>query len=650
MLTDVEKLNKRLAREKLARQSAEDLLEKKAMELYEKNKQLAALTENLEKKVANRTLEMQRARDEAILASKIKSDFIANISHELRTPMNGVLGMLSLLADEDLNQDQLELLRTAKASGEQLLLLINDVLDFTKIEENKLELSFAPVNLKELFNVVCKPFEIQANQKDIELHLNLSENVPDIIITDKLRMTQIISNLLSNAVKFTKKGHIDVDLECESITGNLATFCLTVKDTGIGISEQGKGSVFSAFEQADSSITRDFGGTGLGMSITKRLVDKFNGEIKMSSQLGKGTSFTITVAFEIGEQPFDRCANNENFDRSFGTRNILLVEDNKINQIVAEKMLTKQGVTLTIAENGKQAIELLENNVFDLIFMDLQMPVMGGIEAVKQIRNRGLIDIDTPIVAMTAHNTQTHIDECLDVGMQGHISKPIENDKLTKILIKFLNVNIVQSTETTKKVSKTIDGIDLTEGLKRLHGDWVLYYSLIERFLTENEQVVANLRALQRQDNSERLREIFHKLKGSAANLAIANVSRIAANFETKLRQVPALLPTEQELNELESEINRTFESFKELENPHINIHKADIRTESSDYIIKQMDSILYNLNRDVLASEESLHDLMQCELTKQALHFVNEAHAAMSIFDLDTVSRAITQAKNTLV
>lgn len=650
MLSEVDKLKKRLAREKLARQCAEDLLEEKAMELYEKNQQLLALTDNLEKKVAQRTIDMQQARDDAILASKIKSDFIANISHELRTPMNGVLGILSLLAEEELNEEQLYLLRTAKASGEHLLLLINDVLDFTKIEENKLELSFAPVDIRELFAVVCTPFQIQANQKDIELNLKVSDNTPNTIITDKLRLTQIVTNLLSNAVKFTKKGQIDVTLECMNIDGRRANCCLTVKDTGIGISARGMDSVFAAFEQADSSITRDFGGTGLGMSITKRLVDMFKGEIHLASQVGEGSTFSVELAFEIGEEEIFSQEQSKHFDQSNIDNHVLLVEDNKINQMVAEKMLSKMGITLTIAENGKQALEILASNTFDLVFMDLQMPVMGGIEAVKEIRGKGLINANTPIIAMTAHNTQAHIDECLDVGMQGHISKPIQKDKLTEMLTKFLNVEVMQATETMNQPIKPVYGIDLDDGLKRLHGDWVLYYSLIERFLTENQQAVYTLRALILTKSAEQCREVVHKIKGSTANLGMTKISKIAAELENKLRMNMPMFPNEQELNELEKELTKTLESFKHLDNPNKSIKKADIRTESAEYILKQMDSILLNLSKDVLAAEESLKDLMQCELSEETQCFVNEANAAMSIFDIDSVSQVITKAKNTLV
>ncbi len=650
MPSEIEKFKLRLAREKLARQQAENLLEEKAAALYEKNQQLISLTDDLEKQVANRTAQMQKARDEALQALKIKSDFIANMSHELRTPMNGVLGVLSILSHENLNEEQRELLETAQSSGEHLLMVINDVLDFSKIEADKVELVMAPLNIRSYLDNLCKSFQLQAKQKNLEFSLNIDSAIPNELVTDKLRLTQILTNLLSNALKFTLQGQVSVSFESKEVRETDGDFRLIVSDTGIGISPQNLNSVFAAFEQADTSITREFGGTGLGMSITKKLVDMFDGKITVSSELNSGTCFFVDITMQIsGEHQVVECAKSVDKNLASTTR-ILLVEDNKINQLVAKKMLSNWGLQIEIEEDGQQAIDRLKKDTFDIILMDLQMPVKGGVTATKEIRSKGLISSKTPIIAMTAHSTQEHIDECFDAGMQGHISKPIEIDKLQGILKQFVGDLDISNDETLVNRDIIIHGINIQDGLKRLHGDWTLYYSLIKNFLTEHENLGDTLNVLVKSKQADQTRELLHRIKGSGSNLGMTDLAKSAAKLEDNIRGGAQIFPTQIEIESLQRFIEEITSSFALIENPNNSKSSADNRNESIEYISDQMDSILDNLSKDVLASEEGLKDLMQCNMSEDTMKFVNEANNAMLQFDIETVANAIKKAQKTVV
>ncbi len=647
-MDEVDKYKRRLAREKMARQQAEDLLEVKAADLFEKNRELISLSDGLEKLVAQRTAQMQKARDEALTALQVKSDFIANMSHELRTPMNGVLGILSLLLDEDLNTNQKELLGIAQASGEHLLMVINDVLDFSKIEANKIELVLAPVEMRSYIKSVCKTFEMQAQQKNISFEYYINDNVPNSLIIDKLRLTQIITNLLSNAVKFTQQGSVCLHFE-QTSSGNNDQYKLTVTDTGIGISKENLNTVFSAFEQADTSITREFGGTGLGMNITKRLVDMFSGTISLESELGKGTTFCIEIAFEQGEEsvPAEAFANKASNTGNSSGGNILLVEDNKINQLVAKRMLENWGLQVVVAENGQEAIDMLENNAFDLIFMDLQMPIKGGIEATIEIRKHGLVSETTPIIAMTAHSNQSHIDECIEAGMQAHMSKPIDKKLLQEIVETYLYK--VESTEPEQEHTTTIaiDGVDVNDGLARLNGDWQLLHTLIDSFLKEHAGLGERIHNLLQQKDTLDAQSLLHRVKGSGSNLGLVALAKLAGAAETKLKNETTL--NKHEIDDIDTAFEAVATGFAKVDVPAATEQADSSRVESHAYMLEKMGDILLNLNKDMLASEDALADLLACVLPVNTQTHINNAHSAMQQFNMPDVEKEILLAKSSL-
>ncbi|MDT0584055.1 response regulator [Brumicola blandensis] len=643
MPTELARLERRHAREQKARQEAEHLLELKSRELFEKNRELEKLSNSLEKLVAKRTSQMQKARDEALTALQVKSDFIANMSHELRTPMNGVLGVLTLLSDEKLSQEQQELVRVALSSGKHLLGVINDILDFSKIEAKKLELELSSVQIEPYFHSVCAPFALDAKKKGIEFRYDIDIGVPKALVTDPLRFTQIISNLLSNAIKFTDNGGVFLSFTPFNSKG---VYRLTVADSGIGIGQEHIDSVFAAFEQADNSITRDFGGTGLGMNITKNLVEMFKGQILVESELGEGTTFHVDISFAQGEENSDILPLIDAGENPLAESNILLVEDNPVNQMVAMKMLSKWDCHVDLADDGLCALQMLETKDYQLVLMDLQMPNMGGIEATKRIRASKEKFANIPIVAMTAHNSKEHMQECYDAGMQHHISKPIERDSLQAVVLQYLSVSndIQESDEIAVDNSLRIPGIDLASALERVNGDWPLLYSLIARFLTENTNLGNTLKRYLADNDQTNAIILLHKVKGGAANLGIAELSSLAGDYETLLAKQQNW-PDESAFSSLQMMVDNLNKSMQTVDNPSNENQKSTLRQESQGYVLQQLKDLQNLVNKDLFAAEDILKDLLDCELSEGVLEELKNAQNAMNQFDTPMVSAAIAAA-----
>lgn len=645
MTLDPSRTERRLEREKAARQEAERLLEEKSSELYVKNQELANLSESLEKLVAKRTIAMQRARDEALTSLKIKTDFIANMSHELRTPMNGVLGVLALLGDHKLSAEQRELLNVAESSGHHLLGIINDILDFSKIEANKVSLEYSPILVREYFQSTCGPFKLQTEQKAIDFDLQIEDNVPEALMLDKLRFTQILSNLLSNAIKFTKSGGVFVRFMRFG-----SGYRLSVADSGIGMSDKHLKTIFEAFEQADTSITREFGGTGLGMNITKRLVDMFEGEISVESTLGQGSVFHVDMHLKTADTQVQRqVAPAEPSDSDLANSRILLVEDNPINQLVANKILTQWQCEVDIAENGEVALELLAQQRYSVVLMDLQMPVMGGVEATVKLRTEGNLNQNVPIIAMTAHNSPEHIKECLEVGMQEHLPKPIDRDLLKSLLETYLPKTDLVETEDEQQpdpvvASLTIEGIDLVDSLRRVSGDWPLLYSLLMRFIQEYIHLADKLSAFKADNDVEAGIILTHKVKGGSANLGMMALSRVCAEFERNL-QARQEWPSEQALDELNNMLKALNANLELVDNPNSKHVSVELKEISKQDLHSKLTEIVVLLNKDILAAEELLGELHECKLPDDVSEALTEAQVAMDQFDTGRVEQMLSTA-----
>lgn len=414
---------------------------------------LLALTQqhNIRMMEAKET-ELLEAKEAAESATKAKSEFLANMSHEIRTPMNGVIGMLELLRSSPLNREQKHNLEMALFSAEMQLTVINDILDFSKIEAKKLEIRKTVFQPDKLVEQVAEIFSPKASEKGLVLHNKIDRGVPNAVLGDENRIRQVIGNLVNNAVKFTPQGSVTLILSADtqaeqdmepgkSLSDSDQTILhFQVEDTGIGIKPEDTGKLFDSFSQAESSTTRNFSGTGLGLSISKSLVKLMGGEIGVNSTPGKGSTFWFTLPLQLAEMNWD--SQRQPF-KATGERmqgKVLLVEDTLVNREVAKGMLKKLGLEVEVAGNGLEALEMLTNGTYDLVLMDVQMPVMDGLQATEEIRR---MELETsrnrmPIVAMTANALEGDRDTCLAVGMDDYLSKPVRVNELEETLSHWL--------------------------------------------------------------------------------------------------------------------------------------------------------------------------------------------------------------------
>ncbi|MEJ2893405.1 ATP-binding protein [Pseudoalteromonas sp. B5MOD-1] len=392
--------------------------------------------------------DLSEAKQSAEHTTKVKSEFLANMSHEIRTPMNGILGMARQLSRTTLTPEQSKMLHLIQSSGASLLVIINDILDLSKIEASKIELESEPVDLSYLLEELKHLFQEQANSKNIQLCISTSPEVEKLaFLADETRLKQVLINLLGNAVKFTERGSVSLTVNIQEIGLDEVKLTFNVSDTGIGIASEHLSTLFEAFSQADTSITRRFGGTGLGLTISNKLLDLMEAPLQVESVLGEGSHFYFDLKSKrtLASMDFDHdsavlMSQKEDIDLS--NINALVVEDNDINQIVIEAMLNEFNITsINMANNGQEAVEQCELGVFDIIFMDMQMPVLDGPQAAVKIREFSAFK-HTPIIALTANVLSADKQRCFDAGMDDYIAKPLEYDALRSILLKWCRTNI----------------------------------------------------------------------------------------------------------------------------------------------------------------------------------------------------------------
>ena len=393
------------------------------------------------KKVEKQLLE---AKNKAEDASNAKSQFLANMSHEIRTPLNGITGMMQLLAMTQLTQDQKEYIRLSKVSSDLLLMVINDILDYSKIEAGMMELESTNLNIRKILEDAVGLFSLSAAKKRIEINSQVEATVPENLIGDTFRLRQVFSNIIGNAVKYTDKGHVDIIIEkIDVLENNKIKLQCKVKDTGIGIPDNKKELLFKSFSQIDNSNTRKYGGTGLGLSICKGLINKMNGDLWVESKLGEGSTFYFTFILETDEFNFkqnDLEGSDQDKETSTDTPYILVVEDDELSRIVISRFIKNKGWKVAMAENGKDAIELFQNEEFDAIVTDVQMPLISGFQLTGIIRTMET-NKHTPIIAMTAYALKGDKEKCIEAGMDDYISKPIGADEFYSTIQKWLNRN-----------------------------------------------------------------------------------------------------------------------------------------------------------------------------------------------------------------
>jgi PAS domain S-box-containing protein len=752
---------------------------------------------------------LAKAKEEAEETTRAKSEFLANMSHEIRTPMNAIIGMGHLALKTDLDHKQYDYLKKIDVSAKSLLGIINDILDFSKIEAGKLDTESVDFQLEEVLDNIATVVSVKTQEKKLELLFKIDRSVPTTLVGDPLRLGQILTNLSNNAVKFTDKGQIIVSTELVKKEDTQVTLKFSVKDTGIGMTEEQAAKLFQPFSQADSSTTRKYGGTGLGLTISKRLAQMMGGEIWVESEPGRGSTFSFTANLRLGKEkakkefkpasdlhgmkvlvvddnptsreilqemlesftfevtvaasgaegiaelesakedrPFElvvmdwkmpgmdgietskRIKNNEGLSKipaiimvtaysreeimqqaediglegfllkpvnssilfdaiiqAFGETQsetfrvverheqeaevlkhiqgaqVLLVEDNEINQQVAKEILEGAGLIVALANDGQEGVNAVKENNYDVVLMDIQMPVMDGLTATREIRKDDRYK-ELPIIAMTAHAMTGDEDKSLQAGMNGHVTKPIDPDQLFPTLQKWIKpskerVQVQQSKISVEQpepdkavpaedeLPEYMSGFDLADGLRRLQGNKKLYRKLLLSFATDYNAVANEIRQALNAEDFDQAHSLVHNLKGLAGNLAATELHTAAVNLEKLVKGVDKKTPSAMVLNlkfsELETALNHALKSAQNLGVPaEENIGNlsaedfADISAELSDDITKRIRDAaemgdVTTLN--TIADEIKAHSDSLIPLSKQIVQMAED-------FDLDGIQK----------
>ena len=546
-----------------------------------------------ELKVANRDLkenlsELHEAKEAALTAAKAKSAFLANMSHEIRTPMNGVLGMLEMIKDTSLSKTQSDLLRTAYASADSLLAIINDILDFSKIEAGKMTIEHIEISVQNVVSDICTLLGGTAREKGLTLSCDIDPDLPGVLIGDPVRLRQVLTNLIGNAVKFTETGEVRVKVNLLRCVGNSAQVEFSVEDTGIGISRTVLPQLFDEFTQADGSTTRKFGGTGLGLTISRQLVELMGGNINVVSTEGQGSTFSFTLDMTICEHHTrqQESAGHTGLKDGSGQQQqdmttfpdsiqVLMAEDNVVNQKVAISMLKKIGIQhIDVARDGREAVSMNSTHTYDLILMDCQMPQMSGYEATgvirRQEREQQLPPI--PIIAMTANAMAEDREKCLAAGMDGYLSKPVKTQELQTTLAQWLIYDTLpQTADNSSAAGEVVEQstqyplIDqqVLAALKELMEEE--FPALINSYIEDAPKLLADILSSSKEADREILVRAAHTLKSSSNNLGAIKLAMIAETIEkqsqdNKLSVAATLIPS------LQAALDETIEALANAE------------------------------------------------------------------------------------
>jgi signal transduction histidine kinase/CheY-like chemotaxis protein/HPt (histidine-containing phosphotransfer) domain-containing protein len=511
-------------------------------------------TSHLEERVLLRTAELEESRLVAESANSAKSEFLANMSHEIRTPMNAIMGLTELILGGGIEPSrQVEYLRMIQGSSENLLAIINDLLDISKIESGKMELNVSPFSLRVSVSKLLQPLVVKAALKDLRVVLSVDENVPEHVSGDEGKLRQILINLVGNALKFSNAGDVTVAISREQHNGDELYLLFRVSDNGVGIPEEVQLRIFDAFEQADSSTSKQFGGTGLGLAISRRLVTLMGGDIGVESVPNEGSTFWFRCRFTLAEQSADHetCSIQEEVQgQETSVRrslSVLLADDVEFNRILATALLERAGHRVVSAGNGGEALELFAQNHFDVIFMDVQMPVMDGLQATEAIRlaENSNGSTHTPIIALTAYASESDRIRCRQAGMDDYLSKPFKAADMLAVLAR--NCGVLSApdekpsqTETVVEdtfVAEELPVFNCDDLLARLGGRRETIPRFLELYRKGVIQQREDLSAAASSGEANSVRVAAHAIKGAAINIAASRVFDIASRIENLARE-----------------------------------------------------------------------------------------------------------------
>ena len=533
-----------------------------------KHEELGRIVKERTRQLEEANRELTAALEEAEKADRAKSEFLANMSHEIRTPMNSVIGFSEVLAQEDLTEEQQKYVNLIWRSGKNLMRIINDILDFSKIEAGKLEMDMIECAISQILADIDEMLRPMAQDKGLDFKILQSGQLPMKITTDPERVHQCLVNLVSNAIKFTDKGYVHVKVAMEYRSDNLPYLRFDIEDSGIGIKSQDRERIFESFTQADGSTRRKYGGTGLGLAITGHLSRLLGGELILSSEEGKGSTFSLvipvghdltkllTLGVESTTSQFSRLnERNKNIQQIKFSGRVLVAEDVETNQVLAKVLLSHIGLDVTVAADGREAVQMALSQDFDLIFMDIQMPGMDGFEATRELRRRG---VQTPIVALTAHAMKGDDNKCMEAGCNDYLSKPLDRFRLLEKVSLHLSMvgdtpkertELIES-ETDQRVDRCSD-----QALQKLAGDkgdgnedvgeilnWdrlidrlgdeELIREVVPIFLKDNKERLEQLEEAVNTGQAEAIKLYAHAIRGAGRNVGARRLADIAYNLE----------------------------------------------------------------------------------------------------------------------
>lgn len=516
-------------------------------------------------------LELIEAKELAEYLLKTKENFLSNMSHEIRTPLNGIIGFTSLLQDSPLNEDQHEMIHAIENSGKNLLVIVNDILDFSKMEAHKMVFESIQFDLIDTLKNTLHLMVLKCQEKGVELIYSVDQNISTKLIGDPTRLNQILNNLVGNAVKFTEEGFVELNLTLVEDTDEESLIEFSVVDSGIGIESDKLNLIFESFSQASNNTTRIFGGSGLGLAITKKIVELQNGELKVYSQLGVGSNFSFQLKFKKQQNQTEEEVKNDTkeLDYSFLKKyKILVAEDIEINRKLIKRIFDKWECNIDLAEDGHRALEMALDRNYDLILMDLQMPIMGGLEsAAKILKNK-----DLPILALSAYTSKEDEDKCLKAGMKALLTKPINQDDLLKNLYQYLE-KVVPALEGYVEKVVELDADNLSEKLinfdyldKVTGGDKIFKQEMVDLVALQLPKFIIKIENLISDNKPSELKREIHKLKSTIGILGLDNGKKLINNMEKELASSSTVFCVKDELVVLLEMCKNLQQEMKELD------------------------------------------------------------------------------------